>query len=85
MKDYRFGRESSYASIVAASERVAWTVDGVFCGRRFDASRPLVPASWVGVQALDFLDEEQELLLNHCRAFSYAHLLGNFEEFAPPT
>ena len=73
-----------HASIVATSERVAWTVDEVFRGRRFDASRPIVPASWVGTEALPFLDDDQHRVLNHCRAFSYVHLLGNFEEFAPP-
>jgi hypothetical protein len=73
-----------HASIVAASERVAWTVDEVFRNRRFDASRPLVPASWVGARAMAFLDDQERRVLNHCRAFSYVHLLGNFEEFAPP-
>ncbi len=52
---YHFSRGLDHASIVAASERVAWTVDEVFRGRQFDASRPLVPASWVGTQALELL------------------------------
>jgi|SRR5215470_1745436 len=73
----------SYPSIVAASEQVAWTVEEVLRDRRFDPSRPMVPASWVGTQTLGFLDDEEQLTLNHCRAFSYAHLLGNFEEFVP--
>jgi len=72
-----------YPSIVAASERVAWTVDEIFGDRRFDASRPLVPASWVGTQALGFLGRDEQRTLNHCRAFSYVHLIGNFEEFVP--
>jgi hypothetical protein len=84
MKSYGFSRGLDHASIVAASERVAWTVDAVFRGRGFDASQPMVPVSWVGTQDLGFLDDQEQRLLNHCRAFSYAHLLGNFEEFAPP-
>ena len=28
-------------------------------------------------QALEFLTEQDQLTLNHCRAFSYAHLNGN--------
>jgi hypothetical protein len=56
----------------------------VFHDRHFDASRPIVPTSWVGTRDLGFLSDEEQRLLNHCRAFSYAHLLGNFEEFAPP-
>jgi hypothetical protein len=84
MKHYTFTRGLSYANVVAASERVAWTVDGVYRDRRFDASAPIVPSSWVGAEGLGFLDDEDRLVLNHCRAFSYVHLLGNFEEFAPP-
>ena len=84
MTRYTFTRGLSYAPIVAASERVAWTVDGVFQDRRFDASRPIVPPSWVGTAGLRFLNEADQLVLNHCRAFSYVHLLRNFEEFVPP-
>jgi hypothetical protein len=84
MKPYAFTRGLDHASTVAASERVAWSVDEIFAGRRFDASLPLVPASWLGTAELDFLDDAEQLVLGHCRAFSYVHLLGNFEEFAPP-
>lgn len=80
---YGFTKGMDYGSIVATSERVAWTVDEVFSDRRFDPSRPLVPPSWVGTASLGFLNEQQQLTLNHCRAFSYAHLLGNYEEFIP--
>ena len=34
-------------------------------------------------QALEFLTDQEQLTLNHCRAFSYAHLNGNYEEFIP--
>src|SRR5262245_11269785 len=84
MKGYEFTRGLDHAAIVAASERVAWTVDQVFGGRSFDGSRSLVPSSWVGTRDLDFLDDDEQRVLNHCRAFSYAHLLGSFEEFVPP-
>jgi hypothetical protein len=80
---YAFTHGLDYASIVAASEHVAWTVDEIFRDRRFDASKPLVPASWVGTQEAAFLTDQDHLTLNHCRAFSYAHLNGNYEEFIP--
>ena len=80
---YAFTHGLDYASIVAASEQVAWTVDAIFRNRRFDASKPIVPASWVRTQALEFLTDQDQLTLNHCRAFSYAHLNGNYEEFIP--
>jgi hypothetical protein len=80
---YTFTHGLDYASIVAASEKVAWSVDDIFRDRRFDASKPIVPASWVRTQALAFLTDQDQLTLNHCRAFSYAHLTGNYEEFIP--
>ena len=55
----------------------------IFRDRRFDASKPIVPPSWVRTQALAFLTDQDQLTLNHCRAFSYAHLNGNYEEFIP--
>jgi hypothetical protein len=72
-----------HGSIVAASERVAWTVPEVFVDRRFDATKPIVPPAWVGIDALPFVNDRERLALNHCRAFSYVHLLGNFEQFVP--
>ena len=81
---YAFTRGIDYGAILTASERVAWTVEGTLRGRHFEPSRPIVPASWVDDEALAFLDDRDRVTLNHCRAFSYVHLLGGFEEFAPP-
>ena len=67
---YAFTHGLDYASIVAASEQVAWTVDAVFHNRYFDASNPIVPASWVRTQALEFLTDQDQRPLNHCRAFN---------------
>ena len=78
-----FTRGLDYAAVVAASERVAWRVGEIVDGRTFDPSGPIVPASWVGTQDLAFLDARAQRTLNHGRAFSYVHLLGHFEEFAP--
>jgi hypothetical protein len=80
---YAFTHGLDYTSIVAASEQVAWTVNAIFRDRRFVASKPMVPASWVRTQDLAFLMDRDHLTLNHCRAFSYAHLNGNYEEFIP--
>src|ERR1043166_7442092 len=84
MASYGFAQGLDHAAIMEVADRVAWTVDDVFGGRRFDASKPIVPASWVGTEALWFLGPDEQLTLNHCRAFSYVHLLGNYEEFIPP-
>jgi len=80
---YTFTNGISYSLIVSASERVTWTVDAVFSDRRFDATKPIIPDSWVGGNVLPFLDTAQRLTLNHIRAFSYLHLFGGYEEFIP--
>ena len=83
MADYTFCKGLEYPSIVSVSQRVAWTVDEIFANRSFDATRHIVPASWLGTGHLAFLDDRERRTLNHIRAFSYAHLLGNYEEFIP--
>ena len=80
---YNFTRGLGYPSIVATSEKVAWTVDEIFRDRRFDATKRIVPDSWVGTQHLPFLNEHEQRTLSHIRAFSYLHMFGNFEEFIP--
>jgi hypothetical protein len=80
---YSFAAGLNYPAIVNASERVEWTVEEIFGDHRFDATKAIVPESWVQTRELDFLSEAEQLELNHCRAFSYVHLLGNFEEFVP--
>ena len=40
---YSFTRGSDYSSIVATSEKVAWTVEEIFRDRRFDATNNIIP------------------------------------------
>jgi hypothetical protein len=81
--NYEFTRGIDYPSIVATSEKVAWTVDEIFRERRFDITKRIVPDSWVRTQHLAFLNEREQRTLNHLRAFSYVHLFGHYEEFIP--
>jgi hypothetical protein len=80
---YEFTRGLDYPSIVATSERVSWTVDEVFRDRHFDATKRIIPDSWVRTRHLEFLNVQEQRTLNHIRAFSYVHLFGNYEEFIP--
>ena len=79
---YEFTRGLDYDTIVATSGKVAWTVAAVV-DWQFDATKAIVPPAWTGVDDLTFLDGEQRRVLNQCRAFSYVHLLGNYEDFIP--
>ena len=48
MNEYAFCKGLEYPAIIAVSQRVAWTVDEIFANRRFDATKSIVPDSWVG-------------------------------------
>lgn len=72
---------NNYRGIVKTSEKVSWTVDEILAGKVFDASKPFAPDSWLGINSIDFLSDQQRLILNHARAFSYIHLLGHYEDF----
>jgi len=74
---YAFTRGTDSPSIMATSEKVTWTVDEVFHDRRFDATKRLVPDSWVWTQHLAFLDAGEQQTLNHICVFSYVHLFGS--------
>jgi len=56
------------------------TADKILADRRFNPFLPFVPESWLGAQELDFLDPQDLHLLNHIRAFSYIHMLGNYKD-----
>ena len=58
MHPYEYTRGLDYDSIVATSERVAWTVDEIFQNRLFDSSKRILPESWFQTQDLDFLNEQ---------------------------
>jgi hypothetical protein len=73
---YAFTRGADYPAIVATSEKVAWTVDEIFRDRRFDATKRIVPDSWVRTQHLAFLDAQEQQTLNHIRAFSYTYCMS---------
>jgi len=74
----------SYERCVASSERVAWTVEKVLGGRRFDLSLELLPDSLARSAEAPGLDARERLLLNHIRAASYMHVFSFFEELVPP-
>jgi hypothetical protein len=80
---YAFTRGVDYPSIVATSEKVAWTVDAIVRDRHFDTTKRIIPESWVRTGHLAFLDAQEQQTLNHIRAFGYVHLFGNYEEFIP--
>jgi hypothetical protein len=66
------------------SYRVNWKIADVVEGRRFDPSRPWLPAQLSGADAIASLSREDKTKLNHVEMGSYAHLFGYVEEFIAP-
>lgn len=74
----------SYADCLQKSYRVNWKIADVVEGRRFDPSRPWLPAQLSGADAIASLSREDKTKLNHVEMGSYAHLFGYVEEFIAP-
>ena len=67
----------SYATCLAASERIRWRVEDVIGGdRRLDFTRPFLPESLARVEPLEFLTPVEKLALNQIRGHAYLQVLG---------
>ncbi|HQP87171.1 MAG TPA: diiron oxygenase [Thermoanaerobaculia bacterium] len=73
-----------YREILAASEKVRWTVDDLMGGHALDFSRPFLPESLARVDPLDFLTPAEKRTLNQVRGNSYLCIFGLVEEFILP-
>lgn len=74
-----------YETLLATSERVAFSLDDVFPpGRSLDFGRPFLPESLVRSGGLGFLSSDDRLCLNHIRAHAYLTTFGLVEEFILP-
>jgi P-aminobenzoate N-oxygenase AurF. len=73
-----------YREVLAASEKVRWTVDDLMGGHALDFSRPFLPESLARVDALDFLTPAEKRTLNQVRGNAYLCIFGLVEEFILP-
>ncbi|HET8644194.1 MAG TPA: hypothetical protein VFO85_01820, partial [Vicinamibacteria bacterium] len=75
----------SYATCLAASERVRWRVEDVIGGeRRLDFTRPFLPESLARVEPLGFLTPVEKLALNQIRGHAYLQTFGLAGAFILP-
>ena len=74
----------SYADCLQNSYRVNWKIGDVLDGRRFDVSRPWLPARLSGAGAITTLNPAEKIKLTHVEMGAYAHLFGFVEEFIAP-
>lgn len=75
---------TNYKTLLAKSQAVNWTVDEVLGCRELNFKKPFLPESLAGTAELTFLNTQEKLLLNHIRAYSYAHMFRYVEGFIVP-
>ena len=75
----------TYASVLAASEKVDWKVEDLIDeDSRIDFRRPLLPESLAGSRRLTFLNVDERLVHNQIRGHGYLSTFGLVEEFILP-
>lgn len=74
----------TYASALAASQRINWKVEDIIGGeKRLDFDKPFMPDALARTASLD-LPARERLLLNQIRGHGYLYLFGLVEEFILP-
>jgi hypothetical protein len=75
----------NYQETLAASAKANWRIEDIIGGdKRLDFTKPFMPESLARVQSLDFLSEEEKILLNQIRGYGYLYTFGVVEEFILP-
>lgn len=75
----------SYQSVVTASEVMRWRIDDIIGGdKRLDFSKPFMPESFARIEPLEFLTDEEKLVLNQIRGNTYLCIFGLVEEYILP-
>jgi hypothetical protein len=75
----------NYQETLAASVKVNWRVEDII-GRdkRLDFTKPFMPDSLARVNSIDFLRDDEKILLNQIRGYGYLSTFGLVEEFILP-
>jgi P-aminobenzoate N-oxygenase AurF len=75
----------NYQQTLAASIKANWRVEDIIGGaNRLDFTKPLIPESLARVESLNFLTNEEKILLNQIRGYGYLYTFGLVEEFILP-
>jgi hypothetical protein len=75
----------TYAATLAASQRINWQVEDIIGGdKSLDFDKPFMPESLARVRPLEFLDRDEQIVLNQIRGHGYLYIFGLVEEFILP-
>lgn len=74
--------DARYARVIEVSKRVRWEIErDVIRGRRFDFSKPFMPARLSLVDELAFLSVNDRRLMSQVQGRTYAYMFGLVERF----
>ena len=75
----------NYQETLAASVKANWRVEDIIGGdKRLDYTKPLMPDSLARVNSIEFLSDDEKILLNQIRGYGYLYTFGLVEEFILP-
>lgn len=75
----------TYAAALAASQRINWRIEDIIGGtKRLDFDRPFLPESLARTESIDWLADDEKLVLNQIRGNGYLYIFGLVEEFILP-
>ena len=75
----------NYQETLAASVKANWRVEDIIGGdKRLDFTKPFMPDSLARVDAIEFLRDDEKILLNQIRGYGYLYTFGLVEEFILP-
>ncbi|HZN40256.1 MAG TPA: hypothetical protein VFD82_15725 [Planctomycetota bacterium] len=75
----------TWPEILTSSEKVNWRIEDILADEhRFDFRREFLPESLARTRKLAFLDQKEQLCLNHIRGHGYLYMFGVCEEFILP-
>jgi hypothetical protein len=78
-------QQFSYEEVLASAERYAWRVDDLIGGNKtLDFSKPFLPETLARTQELDFLNPNEQRIVNQIRGHGYLYTFGLVEEFILP-
>src|SRR5678815_3524347 len=75
----------NYQETLAAAVKANWRIEDIIGGeKRLDFTKPFMPESLARVNALEFLRDDEKILLNQIRGYGYLYTFGLVEEFILP-
>ena len=75
----------NYQETLAASVNANWRIEDIIGGdKRLDFTKPFMPDSLARVNSMDFLSNEEKVVLNQIRGYGYLYTFGVVEEFILP-